>query len=219
MISDELFDTFTTALLQADRARCEHIVRELLVGNVDIKALYLDLIQRSMYRVGELWEQNRISVGTEHLATAITESLLPLVYPRMFSSEHLERVGLITCVPNEYHQIGSHIVADFFELNHWHGHSLGANMPNNDLLEVIDDMEPDLLGFSVSLPFNLPTLVGVLESVKESFPKMDIIVGGRAFHSVMSGEYSPAALEKHFPQLRYVANLHDLELILKNASE
>jgi methanogenic corrinoid protein MtbC1 len=218
MISDELFDDYTTALLQANRAYCQQIVQDLLVSDIDIKTLYLDLIQRSMYRVGELWEQNRISVGVEHLATAITESLLPLVYPRMFGSEHLERVGLITCVPNEYHQIGSHIVADFFELNHWHGHSLGANMQHSGLLDVIDKMEPDLLGFSVSLPFNLPTLVETLETVKADFPKLDIIVGGRAFHSAISGKYSPSELEKQFPQLRYVANLHDLEQILKDAA-
>jgi methanogenic corrinoid protein MtbC1 len=217
MISEELFETYMNALLQANRDECQRIMQGLLNRDIDIKVLYLDLIQRSMYRVGELWEHNQISVATEHLATAITESLLPMVYPKMFGREHLERVALITCVPNEYHQIGSHIVADFFELNRWHGHSLGANMPTNDLLRVIDEMQPDVVGFSVSLPFNLPTLVEVLDGVRESFPNIDIILGGRAFHGITTGKFSPTAFEQRFSHLRYIASLHDLEMILNDA--
>lgn len=38
--------------------------------------MYQDLVQRSLYEVGELWERGHVSVATEHLATAITESLL-----------------------------------------------------------------------------------------------------------------------------------------------
>jgi methanogenic corrinoid protein MtbC1 len=217
MISEALFEEYMQALLAAERWRCQRVVRELLAGDIDIKTLYLELIQRSMYRVGELWEHNRISVATEHLATAITESLLPLVYPAMFGREHLDRVALIACVPNEYHQIGAHIVADFFELNGWHGHSLGANTPRADLLRAVDEMRPDVLGFSASLPFNLPVLVEALESVRADFPQLDLIMGGRAFHGLDSGDYSPAALERRFPNLRYIAGLPDLEAILRDA--
>jgi len=42
-----------------------------LAGDLDgLHALYVDVIQPSQYRVGELWESGKISVATEHLATA-----------------------------------------------------------------------------------------------------------------------------------------------------
>jgi methanogenic corrinoid protein MtbC1 len=217
MISETLFDEYLKALLAADRYHCQHVVRELLSSNIDIKILYLELIQRSMYRVGELWEHNRISVATEHLATAITESLLPLIYPTLFGREHLESIALITCVPNEYHQIGAHIVTDFFELNGWHGHSLGANTPRKDLLSALNELRPDVLGFSVSMTFNIPTLIEILESIPINFPRLDIIIGGRAFQGLSSGEFCPVALERRFPNIRYLATLDDLEAMLTNA--
>ena len=83
---------------------------------MEIKELYLGLFQRSLYEVGEMWEHRKISVAVEHMASAITESLLTLVYPAIFSAEHSDKSVVISCVANEYHQIGSKMVADFFEL-------------------------------------------------------------------------------------------------------
>jgi hypothetical protein len=54
---------------------------------VQVKSLYKDLFQKSLYRVGEVWEFNRISVAREHLATAITEGFLNLIYPMLFGLE------------------------------------------------------------------------------------------------------------------------------------
>ena len=70
---------------------------------------------------------------TEHLATAISESLLNLTYPRLFAQPRNGKSAVVTCVSNEYHQIGGKMVADIFELNGWRGHFLGANMPEADL--------------------------------------------------------------------------------------
>ena len=94
---------------------------------------YNNLFQKSLYRVGELWESNRISVAKEHLATAITEGLLNLVYPKLFEPEQYRkgRTILISCTANEFHQIGGKMVADVCELNGWDSHFLGANTPVN----------------------------------------------------------------------------------------
>ncbi len=96
---------------------------------MELKSLYMDLFQRSLYAVGELWELNKISVAREHLATAITESLLNLVYPRLFENTPTGKKVVVSCAANELHQIGGKIVADFFELNGWESHFLGANTP------------------------------------------------------------------------------------------
>ena len=87
IITDDLYRDYLENLLKGRRSVCFRTVSSLLDNGVELKTLYLDLFQRSLYEVGDQWESNRISVSTEHLATAITESLLPLAYPRLFSSE------------------------------------------------------------------------------------------------------------------------------------
>ena len=121
MITENVYQEYQVKLHSGNRSGCMVIVKELLAAEIKIKDLYINLFQRSMYEVGTLWETNKISVATEHLCTAITESLINLTYPYLFSTERHGKKAIITCTPGEYHQIGARIVADYFELNGWDG--------------------------------------------------------------------------------------------------
>lgn len=211
----DVFREYLDALVAGDRAACQRIVEGLLDAGTDLKSIYVDLFQGSMYRIGELWERNVISVAVEHMATSITESLLPLVYGRLFGRPHVERSALIACVPSEFHQIGVHIIADFFELHGWHGHCLGANTPVDGLVAAVGDMGPDVVGLSASLAYNLPVLSDMLEAVATHHPGTAILLGGRAL-TFGQGEFSPAALEQRFPQATYVASIEALEAYIKS---
>ena len=148
-------------------------------------------------------------MAIEHLATAITESLLNLVYPAVFSAPHTNRSAVIACVANEYHQIGGKIVADLFELNGWHGYFLGANMPLEDLMQMIADHKPELVGLSLSVYLNMPNLLKVLDAVTSAYPELRVLVGGQAFRwggSEALGAYANSI---------YVSSLSDLEALLQ----
>ncbi len=205
MISEELYSLYLQGLLSGDRSRCGDIVRDLLDRNVTVKTLYLDLFQRSMYEVGSLWEMNKVSVAVEHLATSITESLLTLAYPRIFSAEHVGKKAVISCVANEYHQIGGKMVADIFELHGWDGYFLGANTPINALLQMVQDKQPDLVGLSLSIFFNMPNLYNVLDQLRTAFPEMPVIVGGQAFR------WGGRDIDKRYAGVTHIASLDDLQ--------
>lgn len=209
MLDETFFNNYLEALLRGDRAQCRERVQQLVQAGMDIKEIYTHLFQRSLYRVGELWETNRISVASEHLATAITEGLLSMVYPQIFAAEHIDKKAVISCTVNEWHQIGGKMVADIFELNGWHGHFLGANTPVDDLLAFIHDTRPDVLGLSLSLSANLDALVQVTDTVRSTFGDLDIFFGGQAFRWVGLDTL------KRFPRTSYVASLADLEKIIK----
>ena len=180
---EESYGPHLEFLLAGDRTGCSGIVSQLLDDGVPIRKLYVELLQRSLYEVGVLWEQNRISVAREHVATAITEFLLNLVYPRIFADEHCGRTAVVACVANEQHLLGARMVADILELNGWHGHFLGANTTATELLSLITETQPDLLALSLSLRSNLPSLLAMVNLVQQSFPELAIIVGGQAFRS------------------------------------
>jgi methanogenic corrinoid protein MtbC1 len=208
MITEELYRNYLKSLLTGEHRPCHAAVTGLLERGVEIKDLYLGLFQRSLYEVGELWERRKISVAVEHMASAITESLLALVYPAIFSAEHSDRSVVVSCAANEHHQIGGKIVADFFELHGWHGYFLGANTPESDLLQMIDDKQPQLIGLSLSVYFNLPNLVKIIEAIAGRRPESQILVGGQAFR------HGGADVLSRFANVRYVSSLGDLEAIL-----
>jgi methanogenic corrinoid protein MtbC1 len=211
-IPDDVYADYLKALLAGEKRQCIEMVNRLLQEQVSLHDLYIQLFQRALYRVGELWEQNRISVAVEHMATAITESLLTLVYPLIFSAEHIGRKAVVSCVASEYHQIGGKMAADIFELNGWDGYFLGANTPPEELLRLIQQKKPDVLGLSLSVYFNMDSLCSVLDLVRSSFPDLPVVVGGQAFR------WGGREKIEQYPSVTLIPTLGELESFIRRAS-
>ncbi|KHK01678.1 cobalamin B12-binding domain-containing protein [Desulfovibrio sp. TomC] len=180
-MESDLYDSYFQSLVAGDRRACRQIILGLLETDIDIKTLYLSYFQKSLYAIGDLWAANKITVAVEHMATAITESLFPLVYPRIFMADHCGKKAVISCTANEYHQIGGKMVADILELNGWDTIFLGANTPLQSLLDFIDTNQPDMVGLSLSLQDNMPNLLTAIGKIRDRHPELSIIVGGQAF--------------------------------------
>lgn len=209
LLTEQEYADYLRALLAGNYAACATTVQRLLDQDVDLKALYVQVFERSLYEIGRRWERNEISVATEHLATSITESLLTLGYPRLFGASHKPLSAVVSCVANEFHQLGGQMVADTLELNGWHGYFLGPNVPLSDLLTFIEDKRPDILALSISVFFNMPALVAAIEAVSARFPSQRIFAGGQAF------AWGGADLVNAFPNTQVVFSLSDFESRLR----
>jgi methanogenic corrinoid protein MtbC1/heme oxygenase len=204
-IAEATYKHYLAALLVGNRVRCAEVVKDLVGKNVDLKDLYVNLFQRSMYQVGELWERQRISVAVEHLATAITERLLSIVQAEVFKGQKRGQSIVVACVADDPHQLGGRIVADFCELRGWRGHFLGADRSLQDLLQTIKERRPTLLGLSLSIVFHQPALLTALDAVTHDYPELPILVGGQALH------WGGIAALQRYPTVSYIASLDDLE--------
>jgi len=205
VITETLYSDYLMALLAGSKPVCAEIVSTLLDAETPIKRIYLDLFQRSLYEIGTMWERNAISVSTEHLASSITESLLNLIYPKLFMSERRGRKAVIACCAAEHHQIGAKIVADFFEIHGWDSYFLGADTPADALVKMIDLKKPDLVGLSIAIYFNVPSLKTMIEEVKTTFEELPILVGGQAFL------HGGRDFLKASPGVEYIDSLESLE--------
>jgi methanogenic corrinoid protein MtbC1 len=211
MIEERFYQDFLKALLAGKRQSCRDMVQGLLDAHIELKTLFTDLFQRSMYEVGELWENNKITVANEHLATSITDSLMNLVYPALFAVDRCGKKAVISCSANEYHQVGGKMVADIFELNGWDGHFLGANLPHEDLARFIQDVEPDVVGLSLSIIGNLDHLKRGIEVVRTDYPNLDVLIGGQAFR------WGGVDAIKRYPGTEYIPSLDALEKLIKGS--
>jgi methanogenic corrinoid protein MtbC1 len=207
---EEAYRSYLDGLLTNDRQQCRASFEQWLESTAGLRSLYESLVQRSLYEVGDLWERGRISVATEHLATAITESLLNLAYPRLFAQPRLGKSAVVACVANEYHQIGGKMVADLFELNGWRGYFLGANTPVPDVKALIAEKHPDVVALSVSVAFSLDTLIGAAAEIRAAFPDVPILVGGQAFR------WGGRERIEHLPGVRCLTSLSELEAWMKD---
>lgn len=179
-----LADRYLEMLLDGDRREAIGLVMDAVQRGVPIKEFYLKVFQPVQYRVGELWQRNRISVAQEHYCTAATQLAMAMLYPRIFQTPKtgLKMVG--TCVEDELHELGIRMVADFFEMEGWDTHYLGASTPTESVVETVRKVRPDVLAVSVSVTVHLPALMDLVRAVRQlpEGGRTKIMVGGRPFN-------------------------------------
>ena len=189
--SDLVASSYLENMLKGDRSACSLIARQYLAKNPSIMMLYEEIFKTSLYEVGKLWETNKISVATEHMATAITEGILNELFEQLISKKRYNKKVVVACVENEKHQVGIKMVADIFEMNGWESLFLGTGIPNNELVRFIHEKKPDLIAISLSIYFNFTSLVKLIDVFRIEFPDLQILIGGQAFRHV-----SPELIER-----------------------
>lgn len=206
MISADIYNNFLQYLLEGNKKKCTEITIALINENVSVKEIYELLFKKALYEVGELWEFGKITVATEHLASAIVETLLNLVYATINNLENSNKSIVVCCIENELHQIGSKMIADIFEKNGWETYYLGANTPLNELMKFIDQVKPDYLALSMSIYFHMPLLEKWMITIRDSYPNLPILVGGQAFN------HGGHELLSKFKFVNYLEDLNKIEI-------
>lgn len=180
MISEAVYLHYLNALLDGDKKQCTQIVQTLIQNEIGIKEIFMDLFQRSMYRIGLLWEKERCSIADEHIATKITDGLIELVSNSFTTEKKIGKLALITCIDKEFHDLGARMVAGYFEASAWNTIFAGSNTPEQDIIHLIKEKQPDIVGISISFYININRLIKLVQVIKENFPAQEIIVGGQA---------------------------------------
>lgn len=208
-IAEEVYAAYLEGLLAGDRRRCARILTELLEGGLPVRAAYVELFQRSLHEVGELWASNKVSVATEHIATAITEGLLNLALPYVLAAEPIGQVVVVGAVSPELHQVGAKIVADTFEMNGWNSVFVGANTPEADFVHRVVATDPNLLALSLTMSFNIGSMERLILTVQERLPALGIVVGGQGLHR--EGD----ALAARHERVDHIRGLDELDAFLE----
>ncbi|MCO5250117.1 MAG: cobalamin-dependent protein [Candidatus Kapabacteria bacterium] len=201
---------YLNALLEGKRKEANKICLDFISTGNSFKELYEHVMKPSLYEVGKLWEQNKISVATEHLATAITEGIMNSFYSEILPDKYNGKKVVLTCVEKEEHQVGVKMVADVFEMNQWESFFLGTGFPISELIKFIKEVQPDIIAISLSVYFNFTRLKQMLNQLKNEFPQTKLIVGGQALSHLSDNDFA------EWKDITYITDLHLLDTYLKN---
>lgn len=181
--SDEKQQLFLVLLLNGDSRGCLQFAEQSVHTVADLKSFYLDVVWPSLVIIGELWLSNQISVAEEHLATAVVGRVMSALYPRFAQFSVTRAKAVVAAVPNEFHEVGARMVADFMELDGWDVTYLGANTPSRELLVLIKQQKPFVVALSVATVFNIEKLRHLIKTIKndEAAGDVKIMIGGHVF--------------------------------------
>jgi methanogenic corrinoid protein MtbC1 len=182
-----LADRFAAALKSADAVRAQRVVESALERQFTPLDLYAGVIAPAMREIGDLWERGEITVADEHLASAIVERILAILYSRGFVAPPRSRETLLlSCLEGEEHQLGLRIAADVLEGAGFVVFFLGANVPLDDLVAAVSRHRPAAVGLSGTLPGSHVKLERAVEAVRAAAPHIGIVAGGGGVDSLQA---------------------------------
>lgn len=174
----------TSLLVEGNDRACLSAATAAVGGSDAVAAFYVHTLTPSLHEVGRLWESGRISTAIEHLATSIVSRVMATLYTHIAPSKGKSRgKAIISCAPNEFHEVGARMLADLLEIDGWNVRYLGANTPSRDIVSLVEADCADLLAISVCMPYGLDVARDLIRDVR-SRPGLGgtrILVGGQAF--------------------------------------
>ena len=178
---------YLAAQLAGDRRRALELLAESVKAHgLSAAQVQLQVIQEAQREIGQLWQENRITIAQEHMATSISQLALAQIFQSAPSAAPNGRRVLVACVEGEMHEFPTQLAADTLDLAGFEVRFLGANVPTDSLLAMIDEIAPEVLALSCAMLFNVPSLREAVRRVRaRPGPRLPILVGGHAL------EWSP----------------------------
>lgn len=189
---EALYGEFRALLDAEDKEGCvKFALSRLEAGELDIVDLYEGILARGAREEYCTVRERSLCIWEEHTRTSIVRAVLECCFPHLMTVRR-SRLGnesrgrvLVVCPPEEYHELGARMAADFFTLCGFDVTFVGANTPQEDIVEAAAALQPVYVGVSVTSSYNLVaarrTIQHLIDVRSRTGGVFQIPVGGDAF--------------------------------------
>jgi methanogenic corrinoid protein MtbC1 len=210
----ELFE----ALCNADREKAVKIAAKYqsLFNLVDF---YDDLMTPVLYRAGDLWAQNSLSVATEHVCSNTAIGLIEAINESNSGKGKMSSyTTIVICSPEgELHQIASKVIESLLLQKGFNVHNMSPSAPSGSISSYIESTKPALVMVSVTLSENLKAAIRLLNTIRAK-SNVPVFMGGAAIKAL--GEENRKKLERSHEKLTLVTetSLQKIMQLVKKVS-
>jgi DNA-binding transcriptional MerR regulator len=172
-------DQLTAALLRHDLESADRVMSEMLAFYPP-EELTLNVIGPVMNELGEGWEQGRVSVATEHLASNYLRHRL-LMW--MVTGPRPRNVNpiVLACVPQEFHEGSLLMFGVLLRRQGWPVAYLGQNVPFPDLAAFVKETNPSAVVLVAMREETARELVEWPKWIEQTAGRPLVAFGGRVF--------------------------------------
>ncbi|MHC4985886.1 MAG: cobalamin B12-binding domain-containing protein [Planctomycetota bacterium] len=180
----EVFATYLGHLFSGRRYEARDLLLTAQERGAGAEKLLLGIIWPAMEQIQRLYRANEIPTIVEHMATRLNrlcaDQLQGLVPHQMKSGQRM----IVLCGEGENEELGAQIMADMFEAQGWTVWFLGAGVPNDEILEFLSQVTPDLLCVYGTCPPAVPNVRRLIDLIREVgiCPHMQILTSGGVFN-------------------------------------
>lgn len=184
MTTAELFTQYLEHLFAGKRSEAREMILAAQDRGIPAGKLLTAVIWPAMEQVEKLYRQNHISRIVEHMATRINRMCADQLQGLMARKPKTGKRIIVTCGDGEIEELGAQITADMFEADGWSVWFLGSGVPNDEILQFIGKIRPEVLCIYGAQPAAVPNIRRLIEVVREVgvCQEMQILVTGGVFN-------------------------------------
>jgi MerR family transcriptional regulator, light-induced transcriptional regulator len=183
---DDIRSELLQALLDVDRPGASRITDRL--ASLTFERRIDEILLPVLRDVGEAWACGEASVAQEHFATAFVREKLSGMLDELHAGPSAGREVVCAGLPDERHEIGLLAAAVHFALRGWRVTYLGADLPYEDLQEVLTRRQPALLCVAMIRQTSAAECMEVIERLRSLVPDgTRVVLGGAGVPHEASG--------------------------------
>jgi methanogenic corrinoid protein MtbC1 len=184
MTTAELFKQYMEHLFAGKRCEAREMMFAAHDRGITASRLLKLVLWQAMVQVDKLYRNDDISRITAQMATRINRMLADQLCGFLARSPKTGKRMVLVCGQGEIEELGAQITADLFEAEGWSVWFVGPNVPNDEILEFIGRIRPDILCLHGAQPSSVPSLRNLIAMIREIgiCPDMQVLLSGGVFN-------------------------------------
>ena len=156
---------------------------------------YDKLLKPVMYKIGDLWSQEKLDVATEHASTNTALSLIKIIneqITRARIAKGASQYKIVICTPEgELHGLACNIIESLLLSKGFKVYNISTSVPTGFILDYIHNLLPDIIFISITLAENIKPAERLIKQIRLKYNnKLPVIVGGSALYNTSHYEFS-----------------------------
>lgn len=176
----EIRETWIDACLAYDERRAVYTLSQAFALYAP-ETVCIEILQKGLYRIGELWYEGDATAQQEHFASALAIRRLEALLSAAPPPTRQGRI-LVGCPPEEEHTFSPLLLSLFLRRRGWDVLYLGANVPLDRLERTIERAQPHLVVLSAQTLNTAGTLFTMAEFLREM--EIPLAFGGLIFNAI-----------------------------------
>jgi methanogenic corrinoid protein MtbC1 len=184
MKTSELFKQYLEHLFLGKRCQARELIFAAHDRGVQASKLLKLIIWPAMDQIDKLYRSHHISLITEHMATRINRMLADQLHGFLARAPKSGQRMVVTCGAGESEELGAQMIADLFEARGWSVWLLGSGVPNDEILEFVGKIRPDILCVYGTRPSGVPDVRRLVDLIRGVgvCSEMQILLSGGVFN-------------------------------------
>ena len=180
---EEIFAQLTDSLVVGDPEETEALTKEALASGIEPLTIIREGLMPGMNIVGDKFSCGEYYLPDLIIAAEGMKKAMEILEPELrLRNQMADSLGtvLLGTVKGDIHEIGKSLVGTMLSANGFKVHDLGVNVPTDNFIQKVKEINPDIIGLSALLTTTMTVQHEIIQELVRAGVRKNVkvMVGG-----------------------------------------